>query len=431
MATQRTFTSMLNDFLPNELLKEEIIKRDYLLNKVDKDDTWVGASGSSNNGGNLIVPFKAAGASSVSYGSLTASNDISEDAYVRGLISTQPEVWGSMIFNHRDLMEHDKVSEKNFLKILPDAINDFMDYLKNVVSVNLLNGAAFAHLIAAASASNGQIVVDRPDRFMIGQKVYVAATAPANLLGYVVAIDINNQIITLATTRGGSTFVDFSANNAANNASVFNDGAQIANQPFSSLRGALLSAANGGTSQLYGQTKTLYPYLQAININGAAVTAANIVEKLFDAFTITRRLGKGNPTDIVMSYNNFGLVMKVIEASKGAYNVVPNSKKTMQYGWTEIMIGSVTNQELKFVGVQEMDDDIIMYLDFRGIKFFSNGFFRKRKSPDGIEYFEVRATTGYQYIVDICLFGDIVVNRPSYMGIMYGIAITYPTPLVN
>ena len=421
MSTTRSFQAMLNDFLPNELLKEEIVKRDYLLNKVEKDDTWIGASGTNGNGGNLIVPFKAAGASSASYGQLTASNDIAEDIYVRGLVSTQPELWGSMLFNHRDLMEHETVSEKNFLKILPDAINDFMDYLKNVVSVNLLNGAAFARLTAASTANNGLIVVNRPDRFMIGQKVVVAATAPAFITAYVSTININTRTILLVTARGGATPVDFSANNAAINAGVFNDGAQTA--PFSSLRDALLSQANGGSANLYGVAKTAYPYLQAINVDGSDVTAANIVEKCFDAYTTTRRLGKGNPTDIVMSYTNLGYVMKVIEASKGAYNVVPNSKKASQYGWTEIQIGSVTNQELKFVGVQEMDDDIIMFIDWRGLKFYSNGFFRKRKSPDGIEYFEVRAQSGFQYIVDICLFGDLVVHRPSYMGIMYGIAI--------
>lgn len=421
MGTNRTFQSMLNDFLPNELLKEEMVKRDYLLNKIDKDDTWIGASGSNANGGNLIVPFKAAGASSVSYGGLTASNDISEDNYVRGLISTQPELWGSMIFNHRDLMEHETVSEKNFLKILPDAINDFMDYLKNVVSVNLLNGAAFAHTTAAVSANTGNLVVDRPDRFVIGQKVIIAATSPATITAYVKSIDMNTLTVNVVTARGGSTVIDFSANNVANAAAIYNDGAQTT--PFSSLRNALLSSANGGDATLYGQTKTAYPYLQAINIDGSTITAANIVEKIFDAFTTTRRLGKGNPTDIVMSYTNLGYIMKVIEASKGAYNVVPNSQKASQFGWTEIQIGSVTNQALKFVGVQEMDDDIIMFIDWRGLKFYSNGFFRKRKSPDGIEYFEVRATSGYQYIVDVCLFGDLVVHRPSYFGILYGISI--------
>lgn len=422
MATTRTFQAMLNDFLPNELLKEEIVKRDYLLNKIEKDDTWIGAStGVSGNGGALVVPFKAAGASSVSYGQLSASNDIAEDVYVRGTITTQPEVWGSMIFNHRDLMEHETVSEKNFLKILPDSINDFMDYMKNVVSVNLLNGAAFAKVPLGSASAAGLVVVDRPDRFVIGQKVIVTTTSPTTLTGYVSTINMNTQTVLLVTARGGATPLDFSGNAVPAAGGIYNDGAQTT--PFSSLRGALLSAANGGTTTLYGQTKTAYPYLQAINVDGAAVTAANIVEKAFDAYTITRKFGKGNPTDIIMSYTNLGYVMKVIEASKGAYNVVPGSQKASQFGWTEITIGSVTNQALKFVGVQEMDDDIIMYVDWRGLKFYSNGFFRKRKSPDGIEYFEIRAQSGYQYIVDICLFGDLVVHRPSYMGIMYGISI--------
>ena len=429
MGTTRTFQAMINDFLPNELLKEELIKRDYILNKVEKDDTWIGASGTNANGGNLIVPFRGATASSIAAGSLSASNDIAEEIYVRGNITTQPEIWGSMIFNHRDLMEHETVSEKNFLKILPDAVNDFMDYMKNVVSVNLLVGKWFATLTADATSSNGQITVDRPDRFVINQKVTVSdSTGSGDLTGYVSTININTLIVTLTTTRGGSTNVDFSASNktVANTSRCYNDGFKA--NGFSDLRAALLSSANGGGSTLYGQTKTAYPYLQAINMNGAAITAANIVEKCFDAYTITRRLGKGAPTDIIMSYNNFGLVMKVVEASKGAYNVKAGSSKATQYGWTEIEVSSVTNQTLKFIGVQEADDDVIMFIDWRGLKFYSNGFFRKRKSPDGIEYFEVRAQTGFQYIIDVCLFGDLVVNRPSYMGIIYGVSITYPTP---
>lgn len=421
MATSRSFQAMLNDFLPNKLLKEELVKRDYLLSKVEKDDTWIGASASSGNGGNLIVPFKAAGASSVSYGSLTASNDVAEDKYVRGQISTQPEMWGTMKFHHRDLMEHDKVSEKNFLKLLPESVDDFMDYIKGVVSVNLLNGAHFAKSAAGSTSASGLVVVDRPDRFVIGQKVILAATSPSTITAYVSAININTKTITFVTARGGATPTDFSANNVPANGKLYNDGAQTA--PFSSLRDALLSAANGGSSTLYGVTKTDYPYTQAVNVDGSDITAANIVEKIFMAYTQTRILGKGAPTDVLMSYTNLAYVMAVVEASKGAFNVAPGSQKASQFGWTEISIGSVTNQALKFVGVQEMENDIIMFIDWRGLKFYSNGFFRKRKSPDGIEYFEERATSGYTYIVDICLFGDLVVHRPSYMGIIHSISI--------
>lgn len=425
MSTQRTFQAMLNDYLPNELLKEELVRRDYYLNKVEKDDGWVGASGTSGNGGNLIVAFKGAGGSSVSFGQLSASNDIAQDNYQRGVITTQQEAWGSMIFNHRDIMEHEQVSEKNFLKLLPDSINDFMDYFKNVVSMALLNSSWFATLTANATSSNGVITVDRPDRFVIGQKVTVDDSGGANpLTGYVNVIDINQSQITLYNQRGGlGGTLDFSVYNktTANSSKCYNDNAR--NNSFANLRNLMLSSANGGSSTIYGVTKTAYPYTQSININGADVTGSNLVEKCFDAFTVTRRFGKGKPTDIMMSLRNLGFVMKIVEASKGAYNVTPGSKKASQYGWTEISIGSVTNEDLKFIGIQEMDEDIIIFMDWRAVTFYSNGFFRKRKSPDGIEYFEIRATNGYQYIVDICLFGENVLKRPSYCGIMYNVSI--------
>lgn len=419
MATTRTFNDMLNEYLPNELLKEEFVKRDYLLSKVEKDDSWLG--------GNLVVPFKAAGASSVAFGSLTASNDIAEDKYVRGGVSGHKEVWGSMVFNHRDLMEHDQISEQNFLKILPGTIEDFMDYMKNVVSVNLLNGAHFAKMIAdpatglvVAGDASGQVYVDRPDRFVIGQKVYVDDDDSNATYGYVTAINMNTQMITIQDARSGGAAVNLSGYSVAQNAKFYNDGAQ--SNSFGSLRGALLSAANGGDSTLYGVTKTLYPYLQAINVSGADITASNIMEKIFDALTTVRQFGKGNPTDVVMSYKNLASCIKRIEASKGAFNVVPGSQRASQFGWTEIEVGSVTKGALKLVGVQEADNDIIMFLDWRALKFYSNGFFKKRRSPDGIEYFESRATTGYTYIVDMCLFGELVVQRPSYCGILYSIS---------
>lgn len=411
MATTRTFQDMLNEYLPNELLKEEFVKRDYVMSKVEKDNSWLG--------GSLIVPFKAAGASTVVYGGLAASNDIAEDKYVRGSVSGHVEIWGSLIFNHRDLMEHDKVSEQNFLKILPGTVEDFMDYLKNVVSVNFMKGAHFAKLTAAATANDGLITVDRPDLFVIGQKVKLA-DGGSDITGYVKEINMNTKVVLMVTARGGSTPLDFSGGeNLDSGAFCYNDGADSTS--FTSLRASLLSAANGGSSSLYGVTKTLYPYLQAINVSGADITAANIMSKIFDALTQIRQFGKGNPTDVVMSYTNMASCIKVIEASKGAFNVVPGSMRASQYGWTEVEVGSVTKGALKLVAVQEADEDVIMFLDWRGIKFYSNGFFRKRMSPDGIEYFEVRNTTGYQYIVDMCLFGELVVQRPSYCGILHSI----------
>lgn len=423
MATTRSFSAMLNDYLPNELLREEFVRRDYILSNIEKDDGWVGASATSNEGA-LIIPFKAAGASSVAYAALSGSTDIAEDTYVRGRVTAQKEVWGSMIFNHRDLMEHDKVSEKNFLKLLPNTVEDFLDFVKNTVSTNLLNGNWVCTLTADYTGTDGLLTVDRPDRLQIGQKLILKSGAAGPFTSYVKTINMNNKVVAVVTTRGGAT-TDISAGAdllVSDTSRLYNEGADTAANAFSSLRMALLSSANGGDTTLYGVTKTTYPYLQAINVDGSTITATNIMEKIFDALTTIRQIGRGNPSDVVMSYKNLGSCMKIIEASKGAFNVKPGSQSASQYGWMEIEVGSVTKGGLKLVGVQEADDDLIYFLDWRALKFYSNGFFRRRKSPDGIEYFETRATTGYTYIVDTCLFGEMVVIRPSYCGVLYSIS---------
>lgn len=413
MATTRSFQVMLNEYLPNELLKEEMVKRDWLLTNVEKDNNW--------KGGNLIVPFKAAGASSVSFGSLTGSTDVAEDQYLRGSITTQPEVWGSMIFNHRDLMEHDKLSEQNFLKILPDTVDDFLGWVKQCVSLSFTNGANFATLTTSGTTL-GVMIVDRPERFVLGQKVYLQGTSQPAAAYYVTGILSDTAAITVSATRGGAV-ADISAYTTADAAKVYFDGSQTAGNQLTSLKASLLSLANGGSTNLYGKAKTSAPYLQAINVSGSSITAANILDSIFDAYVVIKNRGKGNPSKVVMSYKNFGSVLKLLETQKGAFHQDQKSTKVSVYGWTEVEIFGPAGT-LTVVAIQEIDDDYIMFLDTRPsvMKIYSNGFFRKRMNPDGREYFEVRNTTGYQYILDVCFFGDFVLQRPSYCGILYGIS---------
>lgn len=412
MATNRSFDNMLNEYLPNELLKEEFQKDNYLFEKLDRDDNWTGQ-------GDLIVPFKSAGASSLAFGSLTDASDIARDKYVRGKISTMKEVWGSMIFDHRDLMEHEQISEDNLLRILPDTINDFMEYMKMVVAINILNGNNFATLETDGTVG-GTMKVNRPDRFRLGQKVTVDDSNSAPVTGYVSAIDINSKTITVLTARTAGVPVDLSPYTVAQGAKVYNDGQQ--SNGFLDLRDALLSNANGGASTIYGQTKTDSPFTQAINVDGSGITAVNIMETIFDAMTSVHTYGRGKPTEAIMSLKNFGSCIKSCEVSKGAFNVVPGSAKAEQYSWKEIVIGSAGGDLIRLIGLREMDDDFIPIIDWRGIKFHSNGFFKKRTAPDGKQYFEDRFTTGYVYIIDICLFGEFTVNRPSYQGIIHSIS---------
>ena len=414
MSTTRTFQDMLNEYLPNKLLKEELLKRDYILSNIEKDDKW--------KGGKLIVPFKAAGASSVKMGGLTGASDISEDKYVRGSIDDYKEMWGSMIFNHRDLMDHSgKIVEDSLLKILPDTIEDFMEYIKMVASIQMGTGPHFAKVTDATNAATGIMLVDHVDRFVLNQKVTLDDDDSAAASFYVIAIDVNTDAVTFSATRGGAA-ANLSAYTVAQNAKFYTDGAETT--AFTSIRSVLLSAANGGSATVHGQSKLAYPFLQAVNVNGASITASNILDKLFDAYTEVRKKAKGRADRFVMSYKHFGSVLKLIEnKTNGAANwqITIEDKKASLYGWDEVVINSVKGK-LTIVGIQEWDDDVIAILDMKSMVFRSNGFFQKRKSPEGQEFFEVRNTTGYQYIVDISLFGELEINKPGHCGIIYGIS---------
>lgn len=413
MSTTRTFQAMLNEFLPNELLMEELIKRDWILTNVEKNNSW--------KGGKLIVPFMGQQASSVAFGSLTGSTDIAEYSYIRGSVDDYKEAWGSLIFNQRDLMDHSgRIKEDSFLKILPDQIDQFIEYMKFVCSVQLGTGPHFATVTDATNAATGIMIVDKVDRFSLAQKCQIDDDNSSPLTVYVIAINVNTSAVTFSATRGGAA-VDISAYTVAQNAKLYQDGAQ--SNSFSSLKDQLLSAANGGSATIFGQTKLSYPFLQAINYSGAAVTTSNILSQLFDFYTDVRKKARGGKADtFLMSYKWGGACMKLMETTpyQGQYQVSVADRKASVYGWDEIIIRSVKGT-LKIVMIQEWDDTSIVALDMSAVKFYSNGFFKKRKGPNGNEYFEVRNTTGYQYIVDTCLFGELVVNKPGNCGIMYGI----------
>lgn len=410
MGTNRDFQAMLNEYLPNELLREELLKRDWFLSNAEKDDTWAG--------GNLVVPFQGARASSVQFGGLTAVGDISKSKYIRGGIPTQPEVWGSLLFEHKDLEQHGAISEQNLLKLLPDEIDSFVEYVRMCLSLAFTNGSHLAKFTGDGQVG-GTFTTDDPERFQVGQKLYVkdddsAASVPC----YVSAIDMETGIVTVENARGSGVAVDLSAYTVAQNAKAYFDGAL--GQPLTCLKQSLISAAHGGSTSLYGQVKTAYPYLQAINVDGTGVAANNLLSTLFDAWTKIRKRGKGNPSKCIMAYKHFGTVLKQLEGTKGPFNVVPGSQKVSVYGWSEVEIMGVAGK-FTLVAIPEMDQDWIGFMDMKAVKVYSNGFIKKRKGPDGNEWFTIRSTDGYKYVVDCAFAGDMVLERPSTCGVLYGV----------
>ena len=263
------------------------------------------------------------------------------------------------------------------------------------------------------------IVVDHIDRFQLGQKLEVDDDNSASLVVYVIAISIDGSSITVSASRGGAA-VDVSAYTTLQNAKCYHPGV-LTNGSFNSIRASLLSLANGGSATIHGQTKTAYPILQAVNISGASWTATNILDKLFDSFTTMRQKAKGKADTVVMSFKHLGNIMKLLESQKGSYLVTKSASASL-YGWTEIGITNVTGQGLSIVGIIEQDDDVIFFLDKSSMVFRTRGGFKKRMGPNGNEYFEVRNTTGFVYLIDNCLFGELEVNKPGHNGIVYGIS---------
>lgn len=404
MATLRDFNTMLNEYLHYDMLKAEYIKRDFMMNKCKKDSNW--------KGGDLIVPFTGATPTSIKFGGLVADTDISKHSYVRGKLSGYKEAWATLAWHSRDLYEHDgRVKEDSFLKNLPGQVEDLMDNFKQVVSVNLLNGAHFAKATAATTAADGILTVDHPERFEIGQKVitgaYTGFVAPA------AGINVNTKAVKLVTARGGSTAVDFSSGaGIASGAKLYYDG-QSSNA-FGNLRDAVFSNANGGSDSYLGQTKVNYPWLQSTQISGATWNASNILDKMLDAQITHNNLGRKAMGEWIISYENWGYVAKLLEAGSGTYK--HTGTKASVYGWTEVEVTGPKGV-IKLNAVQELDNDVMYLADFSGVTFHTNKMFRKHTDMNGNQYYTVRNTDGYVYICDIALYGDMVVEPCKQLGV--------------
>lgn len=409
-AVNTSFQNMLNEYLPNSLMMDELIKRDWFLSNMEIDNNWGGSK--------IVVPFRGANASTVEFGQLAGSSDISQSETVRGHIDSYVEVWGSLIFNHKDLMDHSgKIPETTFLKILPNELDMHLDYFKQVISQALGNGSHFAKFVSNGGV-NGVIEVDHIERFQLGQKLEIKDSDSVKLPVYVIAMDINASTITVSATRGGAA-ADVSAYTTAQAAKCYHPGV-LDNGSFVSVREALLSAANGGSATLHGVSKLAYPMLQAIQLNGASVTAANILDKIFDGYTTVRRKARGNANTVLVSFLHLGSIMKLLESQKGPF-IVTKQPSASIYGWTEIEITTVKGV-LKIVAIQELDDDCIFYLDLKSMTLRTRGGFKKRVSPEGREFFEIRNTQGYQYVIDNSFFGATEFSKPGHNAVMHSIS---------
>ena len=422
MSTLVEFNHTLREYVHYDLLNAELEKRDYFFNKVQKDNSW--------NLGPLVIPFTAAKANSVRFGGLTPLNEINQAKHVKATLDHYREAWGSMKWNGSDLrIQNGKVSENAFLKNLPGQIEDFVDSMKESLSMNLLNGAHANILAADATGNDGIVTLKHIERLSLNQKLVLkkeisvsggaASTRTVTVPVWVAAIDLNANQAVLVNRFNGNANQDafnFAATpvltgettednwSLSAGAKIYFDGQESGNG-FTSI----VEQLDSDNTTLFGRNKAEFPFLQSVNISGAGFNSNNLLSQLFDAMYRAKKIGRGNPTELLMSYKHLATIKKALEASSGAYRHVET--KVSPYNYEEVTIGGVKGQ-MKCVAIAEKDDDTIIGVDWNSMKFHTLNGFKRETAPDGNEYYTNRAETGYEYIADIACYGEFVASKP-------------------
>ena len=392
MAVDQSYGAMLKRYMPEKLLENTFAKKNYIYQKIEKDPNW--------GLGTYEYPVEASGLGSIQMGALAAENDIAEGVQGVGTI-THKEMYASILMKEADLARHGSL-EKSYLKIMPDKIDQAMDRMQEQFSVAVLNGGNLA-LATVNGTVGGAITVDKPELFHPRQKVEVIDNDTAVVSGYVRTVDVNTGVLTIFNARTAGAVVDLSAFTVAQAARVRIIGSGT--ERFLDLKTALLPAASGGVDTLYGLTRADFMPLQATVRSGSGWTAATVLDDLTALYFDYQRQGRGKGGEILVNYGMFKNVSKKLELSKQ----YTTSDKKAGYGFNSVSLVGVQG-ELTITALREMPTSEVFIVDWAGIKFAGKEMFKKIKDPDGSEYHKVRASTGYSFITDVRLAGEVIVD---------------------
>lgn len=404
MSLSQTHSAMLKRYMKEEIFEAKLAERSYIWKNIEKKYDWAG--------GVYEVPVKKQGFSSVQMGALPAIGDIAEGAFSMGTINSQKELTMTAIFNERDLARHG-YSEQTYLDSIIQMAEDLPQAAAEQMDAGLLRGGGVISFATANGGAGGTISVANPEYFQPGMKIAVVDNDTAEALGYVITVDINTGALLVQNARAAGANVDLSLYTTAQSARVRIVGAGT--ESFLDLKTALLPTSLGGADAIYGLTKASHLTLQSFRKDGAAFTAATILKDLLKTFAANRKLGRGNVTEIWCSTGLFANASSGLELAR-QYMV---KDKSAGYGFNSItIVGS--EGEVKIVGLNSITDDVAILVDWSALKFAGMALKKKIYGEAGQNYFTVRNTTGVQFVSDMVLAGDFVIN-PGKLGIIYNI----------
>jgi hypothetical protein len=405
MGMTQSHSAMLKRYCKESIFEAKLADRSYIWKNVEKKDDWAG--------GVYEVPVKKNGFSSVQFASLPSASGIAEAAEEMGTINAQKELIMSAIFNERDLARH-SYSDQTYIDKILEMADDLPQRAAEQMEAALLRGSGVLSKASADGDVSGNITVPNPELYQPQMKVTIDDDNSSPVSGYVRSVDINTGVLVIYDARSGGSVVDLSGYTTAQNAVVQIVGAST--ECFLDLKTALLPASvTGGSATIYGLTKANNVNLQAKYASGSGYTATTILKDLLKEYTANRKLGRGNITEIWVSTGAFANACANLESLR-QYMV---KDKDAGYGFQSITLVGAEGQ-VKIVGLNSIPNDLAVFVDWSAIKFVGQKLKKKMYGDAGLEYFAVRNTTGIQFITDMVLAGDFVIN-PGKLGIVHSI----------
>lgn len=404
MSTTENFSVMLKEYMPNELLTNEVEKLSWFIKKVKRDSNW--------GYGPYQLPAETQEYSRFEWGQLPAATDIPGAKYAKPEVTSPKELFGSMIFDNKDLERHDGDMKKSFLQILPGKIRKFVERMEEQANIALLGDGSICALTANGTVGGIAKVGKKIGVFTNGMKVTLKAGA-STVSGYVNNIDINAETFKLVTAAGGSTAVDISAYTTAAGAVVYLPGGNT--ERMTSLIDIVFPSTMGGSDTLYGGaiTKADSPIFQPFVTDlSSATTGAQLLSALYDFYFDVEELGRsGLRKEVIVPYYAFKAIAKETEDNRR----FAKADVETTYGSKSILLTG-PNGDMKVTAARGMALGKIVCVDWDALVLASRGELIKKAKKLGDDFFEIRNQSGYQFIVDKKLEAELIATNLQALG---------------
>ncbi len=394
-------TPLLRHYEPHKLIRENLKDKNYFWNKIKKDMGW-------KDGVPYYIPWMIdEGASDFEIGGLIDEDKLGSGAGIKAVESKHAFISGAMKFLQRDLKRFSTLKQ-SFLKVLPERVNQFTKRFSKILNQLVLAGGCLGAFKADGTAG-GLVTVLKPREFTIGQRLIIVSDSQADIEGYVAQIDVNNKQLLFKNGREvTSTALDLSLYTVADNAKIMLAGYETSEAPYT-LVDHIFPAALGGLDTIHGIEKMKSPLLQAQLINASSWTSSTIMSDIYDMYFDIKEQDSVEKAELLCNYNLFKTIVKAAEKSKQFSN--GETKVGIGYSSVEI-IGPEGNMTITAIhGLIGMNKAFI--IDWDAFIFAGDELFEQVKDMDANLYTKYRKKTGFEYVTDYQLSGNLICTKAS------------------